>query len=135
MFNYLDLLLQCEEYNDFWMRPMIIQNAYQKNFVIEYVIKERDKIEKHIKELEDAGRSISGIRREKYKELFKEFKFFLIEVYKYWLKDPVNEKHVKEFIKDFATMFNKLRALAGISNDLILPNALHGFSKEPVSIG
>lgn len=135
LFNYLDLLLKCEKYNDFWMQPMIIRNAYQKNFVIEYIIKERDKIEKNIKELEDAGRSISGIRREKYKELFKEFKFFLIEVYKYWLKDVVNEKHVKEFIKDFATMFNKLRALAGISNDLILPTALHGSSKEPVSIG
>lgn len=134
LFNYLDLLINREEYNDFWMQPMIIQNAFQKNFVIEYIIKERDKIEEHIKTLKDEGKSISGIRREKYKELFKEFKFFLIEVYKYWLKDVANERHVKEFIKDFATMFNKLRALAGISNDLILPATLHGFSKEPVGI-
>ncbi|PEJ33195.1 hypothetical protein CN896_27600 [Bacillus thuringiensis] len=134
LFDYINLLLTEEEYNNFWTQPLIIQHAYQKTYVMENIIKKRNEIEEHILKVKQAGNSSSGIRREKYKELFKEYQFFLIEVYKYWLNDVSNERQVKEFIKDFATMFNKLRALAGISNDLILPTVLNEAAKEPVGI-
>ncbi|MCG3796875.1 AAA family ATPase [Bacillus toyonensis] len=135
LFDYLNLLLEEKEYSDFWTQSVILQNAYQKHYVIENIVKKRKEIEEHIDKVKQAGNSVSGIRREKYKDLFKEYNFFLVEVYKYWLSDVSNEQQVKEFIKDFATMFNKLRAIAGISSDLILPTTLNGFSKEPVSIG
>ncbi|MBK3497261.1 ATP-binding protein [Viridibacillus sp. YIM B01967] len=135
LLNYLKLLIERTEYINFWTQPTLIEYAYQKSYVIENIMKKQEKIEEDILKAKQAGKSTSGMRREKYKELFKEDTFFLLQVYKYWLNDVSNEKEVKEFIKDFATMFNKLRAIAGISTNLILPTVLAEVSKEPMGIG
>ncbi|MGG3132043.1 AAA family ATPase [Bacillus pumilus] len=124
IFNYLEKLVYQDKYNKFWMQPAIIQKAIQKQYVLERIVNKREQIESDIAKMRREGQSTSGVRREKYKKLFIEHEFFLLEVYKYWLKDSSNQKEIDEFIKGFATMFNSLRKVSGITRDLILPSSI-----------
>lgn len=110
IFDYLSLLIDNQEYSEFWsFKEAHVREGYSYDKARE-IRGEIMSIEDHLESLP----STKGIRREKYKKLYRKYKFFFSIVFVKWLKDKENQAEVQCFYNNLFTMFNKTRVAYSI---------------------
>ena len=104
MFKYAEDLYAKDDL--FWSDSTIISLGFTKIYFRDHILKEIKSIDETIKQLKDKDESTKGVRRDKNKKVFNNYKRFFDLMMRKWVED--HEQEMQSFYHNLHILFCKV---------------------------
>ena len=106
-----------EDGSDFWEDYTILEHGYGKLYYRNNILPEIEGIISSIKEYDEKGKSIEGLKRKKSKVVFSKHNEFFLLLFKHWIHNQEHEEQLFYFYQDLYKMFKKVAAFHGVNSN------------------
>lgn len=97
---------------------LMTAHACSIRYIEDNIISEIKNIELYADAMQSEGKSIHGYYREKNKQIYEKYSMIFIDMFKFWVRDKLNEKLMIKFYNDLKSCFKQNAPYYGLDHNM-----------------